>query len=134
MKIEDSELDLNPDFECSYQGRPFSGVSVEHYPGGEIRSELPYVDGLQHGLAQDWYPSGQLAGASQYRNNQLHGSTHEWYENGQLKSELSYEFGILVSKREWSEGGEFLSTFKLEETSPYRRFLEQARAKATSQD
>lgn len=127
MRINDSDLDFDMGLKCRYQGHPFTGTAVEHYPGGELRSELTYVEGVQQGVARDWYPTGELAGESLYSANQRHGLTREWFEDGQPKSELYYEFGIPISKKEWDRDGELGSTWELKESDPRYQILEQAR-------
>jgi len=61
-----------------YESVPFSGVSVSHYPDGQLESKNSYSNGKQDGI-HEWYDNnGQLRSKTSYSNGKLDG-IHEWY-------------------------------------------------------
>jgi hypothetical protein len=59
LRVPDAELEFGPDLVMHYRGQPFTGIAFDVMEDG-TRSELSYVDGLQHGPARDWDASGPL--------------------------------------------------------------------------
>ena len=98
-----------------------SGLWMEWFSTGELKSMIEYVAGVMHGPASTGYNSGQLAVETSYSAGKLHGEytgyfdnrahskqyqgSHkngvrdgnwtEWYENGNLASETRYVLGQL---------------------------------------
>lgn len=57
LRVPDAELEFGPDLVMHYRGQPFTGIAFDVMEDG-TRSELSYVDGLQHdrlgtGMPQD---------------------------------------------------------------------------------
>ena len=112
LRVEHSDLDYDSDLIFTYQGQLFTGVAYEDVPGKWL-SEVSYRDGMQEGPARDWYPSGVLKGESHYRENALHGTSREFDESGRLVSEKTYEYGILVSRKELDTSGHVTDSFEI---------------------
>jgi hypothetical protein len=65
-----------------WQGKCFTGVSVEVGVDGHIVSETTYVDGIETGPNRNWYPDGKLESEGESIWNRPHGSYKTWYESG----------------------------------------------------
>src|SRR5262245_41288921 len=68
LRVSDADLEFGPDLVMHYRGQPFTGIALGVMESG-IRSELTYVDGLQHGPARDWDASGRLRAEDSWRAN-----------------------------------------------------------------
>ncbi|GAB3004108.1 hypothetical protein LWP59_10600 [Amycolatopsis acidiphila] len=126
MRVPDSELEYDEELIYRWRGELFTGVGYDDgSPSG--LSEVCYRHGMQEGPARDWYPSGVLKGESYFRENVQHGVTREYTEGGEVESEAVYEYGILLSKSERGEDGEFRQVYRLADGSPNRRLLQRFR-------
>ena len=106
MNTPMDRLDFMDDQTCCLDGVPFTGVAVESFRGGKIRSEISFVDGMQSGVSRDWYETGVKKSEVEYCENNLHGRSLEWFPDGALKVEAAYERGVELSFTEWSEAGQ----------------------------
>ncbi len=60
-------------------------VSAKYHPGGEIMSEVPYVDGKKHGVETGWHDkhaNGNKFQETIWVNNKRHGVTTRWHRDG----------------------------------------------------
>ncbi len=130
LRVSDDLLDFDVEQVFYYEGKPFTGISVEEY-NDRVLSELHYRDGLQEGKAQDWYPTGEPRGISYYSQGSLHGRTQEWYRDGKRKREAMYEYGILVREMQWNENGDVIKDYELSEESPPFSLLQLRRGRRT---
>ncbi len=89
-----------------FEGKPFTGITVEKYENGQKRGERTYKDGKVHGLYTFWYENGQKK-EREYtlRFGKLHGLYTRWYRNGQKNWERTHKDGELISEKEWDEDG-----------------------------
>ena len=108
IRVAEEELKFGRDHVCLHNGCPFTGVAVEEFENGGVRSEISYLNGVQSGLSRDWYPSGQLRSESEFLDNSLHGESQEWFESGALKEKATYETGIELYRSQWAEDGTLL--------------------------
>ena len=104
LRVLDDELDFDVDHVCYYQSKPFSGISIEE-GDGVLLSEIPYQNGLLHGVGRDWFPTGEPHGVSTYQEGVLHGQLQEWDRQGQLRREAQYEHGVKTKETRWDETG-----------------------------
>jgi hypothetical protein len=65
-----------------WQGKRFTGISVETGVDGHIVSETTYVDGIETGPYKTWHWNGKLETEGNSKWNRLHGSIKTWYESG----------------------------------------------------
>lgn len=86
LRVPDAELEFGPDLVMHFRGQPFTGIAFDVMENG-TRSELSYVDGLQHGPARDWDASGRLRTEDSWRANFRHGGSRTYDESGALISE-----------------------------------------------
>ena len=122
-RVAEEELEFDRDQTCLHNGRPFTGIAVEKFRGGAIRSEVAYVDGMQTGFSRDWYPNGQLRSESEFHENSLHGNSRKWYENGALEEDSNHELGIELRRSLWAEDGTLLEQRSLAESDFRYRLL-----------
>lgn len=67
--------------------RPFTGLLVESYPDGSIRSRSALVEGLLHGVSEGYYTNGQLEVQEEFRHGVAHGIRTKYHPNGNIKSQ-----------------------------------------------
>ena len=80
----------------AYDGGCKSGTVKEFYENGQLKSVMPYLDFMPHGLYQQWDSTGKLLGQCTF----VHGTgiLRRWHENGQLESQLELVDNILRGK------------------------------------
>lgn len=129
IRINFDELDFTDDLINTWNGHPFTGIAFEYNDQGKLISEVPFVDGIEHGIVRDWYPSGQLKKETHLMWGGLHGVAREWYENGRLKSEAYGEYAILVKRKEWDENGNLIFEKHITENDSLYEILMKRRKK-----
>lgn len=83
-RVDFEELDFGEDQLVVWKDQPFTGVAVELFPDGKPCSEVPFLNGLRHGVLRAWYPSGQLKEEKHLWYGGLHGYARVWNEQGGL--------------------------------------------------
>jgi len=85
---------------------PFSGVMVEHYPDGALRSRSTVTNGLLHGISEGWYTNAQIQVSEHFKEGVSHGLRTKWYTSGAKQSEANIANGQLSGTfRKWHENG-----------------------------
>ena len=64
-----------------------------YYDNGQIRTEIPYKGGKQHGVKKWYNEDGQISVEIHYVNDKIHGVEKRYYENGQISLEQFYVNG-----------------------------------------
>ncbi|PTL79682.1 toxin-antitoxin system YwqK family antitoxin [Vitiosangium sp. GDMCC 1.1324] len=105
VHFDELELVVSDDQYMFWKGQPFTGIAVEFFPDGTLQSEVPHVDGIEHGLVRVWRPSGQLCKEENLWYGGLHGYERMWDEQGRLISERIGELGIAIAEKRWDEQG-----------------------------
>ena len=118
---------VGPNGNWLYQGRPFTGVAYTLAPDGTVDSEQEFRDGLRWGGSWEKYRSGQMYSEATFHRDALHGRAREWHEDGLLAEDGEYEYGYAMWKKKWSPGGELIEDYRLSESSPAFRSLQQLR-------
>jgi hypothetical protein len=116
-----------------WQGKRFTGVSVEVGIDGHTVSETTYVDGIETGPYKTWHWNGQLESEGESKCNRLHGSIKTWYESGSLHRESLFELGYQIWSKEWDEEGNLVSEYKIEDDPVELRSLEAYKSWRTRQ-
>ncbi|MEH2198326.1 toxin-antitoxin system YwqK family antitoxin [Nostoc sp.] len=116
MRVSFDDLDYSDYHVYTYEDQPFTGIAYDNLSNGQLVAEDSYVEGVQEGISREWYPSGALHYEVYYKSGALHGLCKEWYENGLLKSEYSYEFGIIVTRKSFSEDGNLIEKYKIKDS------------------
>ena len=84
----------------------FSGVMVEHYPDGTLRSRSAVMSGLLNGLSEGWYTNAQNQVSEHFKDGISHGLRTKWYASGAKQSEAGIVDGKLDGVfRKWHENG-----------------------------
>lgn len=68
-------------------GDPFSGVVVEYYRNGQLKSRTAVLEGLLHGVSEGYYTNGQMQVREFFTNGVSHGVRKKWFQDGQLLSD-----------------------------------------------
>ncbi len=72
----------------------FTGLWVNKYPSGELRSKTEYRNGVPHGTHRYWHhPTGVLMREDSYCDGKLHGKRLSWHLNGAKASEEQWKDG-----------------------------------------
>jgi len=80
-----SSKDLEPTI--LFEGKPFTGTSVDHFESGQKEIEGHFKDGKQDALFTTWYENGQKKMEAYFKDGELNGLSTGWYENGQKLGE-----------------------------------------------
>lgn len=110
VDVDDPALDMLPDMSVTYEGRLFTGETVETHPHtGQVIAVTSYADGLQHGPSREWYADGTPRSEGQCERGLPAGLWREWHPNGRVASEQEFTGkGRMISRRTWSPEGEVL--------------------------
>lgn len=87
--------ELQPDgrYLC-LNGTRFSGIILEEYPDGCLKSSTHYLGGLKDGREEKWYRSGMIASQRFFKNGKKTGIHEAWWENGQPKFRRKFKNGL----------------------------------------
>ena len=104
------------------------GYTRYYYPDGKLKLEIPFIKGLEQGLAKEYAQNGDIITLIEYKkgfiidrvkinrrdqNNWKQGRWYTFYENGNIKSEGNYiddkKNGYF---KEYSENGDLLTLSK----------------------
>jgi antitoxin component YwqK of YwqJK toxin-antitoxin module len=85
---------------------PFTGLMVEHYATGSLRSKTFLTNGLLNGTSRGWHTNGQLQVEEFFVNGVSHGTRTRWRIDGTRESEATIEHGVIVGVfRRWHTNG-----------------------------
>ena len=110
-EIKYDDLEYLPEGIFLFDSRPFTGVAIDRNESGMVISEVPFVDGFEHGLSRAWHPNGRLALERPYIHGESHGLAHEWFEDGSLKSETAFEYGVMMKRELRDRTGAVIEMF-----------------------
>ena len=68
-------------------------TKYRYYDNGQIRTEIPYKGGKQHGVKKWYNEDGQISVEIHYVTDKIHGVEKRYYVNGQISIEQVYENG-----------------------------------------
>lgn len=99
---------------------PFTGVMIEHYEGGVLKSRSSIQGGRLHGPSEGWHTNGQLQVVEHFISGVSHGSRTKWHANGRKLSEASIVEGKLhgVFSR-WAEDGSLAEVIEMKDGEPH---------------
>jgi antitoxin component YwqK of YwqJK toxin-antitoxin module len=84
----------------------YTGLMVDHYPGGMLCSRSQISDGLLNGLWETWYTNGQMQAREFYKDGVSDGLREKWHENGSRLSEATIVEGKVTGTfRSWHDNG-----------------------------
>lgn len=97
------------------EGKPFTGLTYEVYPNGNLIYYCYYKNGFKDGDFIEFYNDGKIKSIQHMKRGTISGIESIWYHNGVLKSETKYEYGVCLTFKEWDEEGTLIDE-KLEPT------------------
>lgn len=98
---------------------PFSGVMLEHYPGGQIQSRSLVLDGVLDGPSRGYYTNGQMQVEEHFKAGVSDGIRTKWYPNGAKLSEATIVNGKLAGTfRRWHENGSLAEIVEMKDGQP----------------
>ena len=102
-----SELILRAGHLCrAGDSNAFSGLMIERYSDGALRSRSMICEGLLHGLSEGWFTNRQLQVTEYFKHGISHGLRTKWYPSGRKLSEANIVDGQLNGPfRKWHENG-----------------------------
>jgi hypothetical protein len=78
--------------------KPFTGYVVgrarEGYRPQIYQYKKQYKDGVLDGMCKFWYPGGQLESIEPYVNGHINGNVIRYYKNGQMKARIPMKNGF----------------------------------------
>lgn len=87
----------------NYDGSHFTGIGFDEFESGQLKSEVGFKDGTEHGMNKTWYSNGQLKFECKYTHGKINGKARLWDENGILLSKAEYREGVLIYEENVSE-------------------------------
>ena len=85
----------------------FTGLMVEHYPGGVLKSRTAVSNGLLHGLSEGWFTNQVRQVSEHFVNGVAHGERVRWDEHGRKVAVAQIEEGKLEGTfRRWHANGQ----------------------------
>ena len=90
------------------EGKPFTGLTYELYPNGNLIYYCYYKNGFKDGDFIEFYNDGQIKSIQYMKRGTISGIESIWYNNGVLKSETKYEYGVCLTYKEWDEKGNLI--------------------------
>ncbi len=68
-------------------------IEVTRYGGGNLKSKIPYVNGVKHGVEEWWWENGHKKYEEIWANGKRDGVDIEWWENGQKGCQTTWKDG-----------------------------------------
>lgn len=79
-------------------GKPFTGVTVQHHKNGQIMTRYHIRDGALHGLVEEWYVDGRQKTKTSFENGKHEGDNFYWNPDGSLQVHKVWKDNELVSE------------------------------------
>jgi antitoxin component YwqK of YwqJK toxin-antitoxin module len=99
--------------------QPFSGLMVERWENGALKSRSALAHGLLEGLSEGWHTNGQVQVRESFHAGVSHGLRAKWFASGRKESE-----GMIVNGkhsglfRRWHEDGSLAQEIQMSEGNP----------------
>ncbi len=98
---------------------PFTGVMIERYESGALKSRSVISNGVLQGISEGWHTNGQMQVREHFTNGVSHGLRVRWHENGVKLSEAAVVGGKLQgSFRRWHDNGKMAEQMELKHDIP----------------
>ncbi|MEI8376755.1 MAG: hypothetical protein WCJ35_28405 [Planctomycetota bacterium] len=124
-EVKYDDLEYTPEGLFLLDGQPYSGTALNRDSEGRKVSEVPFLNGREHGVARSWYANGQLAEETPYLDGTMHGIRREMFEDGSLQSEEVIEFGTLMRKAVHDHKGQLVDHYERQPSDPlYQNVLQ----------
>ena len=89
-------------------GKPVEGLVYELDEDGHLIYYSYYKHGFEDGECVSFYTNGNVESIAIMKRGRIDGKCLEYFENGNLKSETFSEYGIVLTKREWTINGDLV--------------------------
>ena len=97
----------------------FTGLMVEHYPGGVLKSRTAVSNGLLHGVSEGWFTNAVRQVAEHFVNGVSHGERLRWDEEGRQVAVAQIEQGKIVGQfRRWHANGQLAEEVTMKNGEP----------------
>ena len=97
----------------------FTGVMVEHYADGSLRSRTTFRDGLMDGPCEGWHTNGVRQSVEFFRSGVSDGVRTKWYPSGAKLSEATIVAGRIEGVfRSWHENGQLAEEIAMAQNEP----------------
>ena len=84
----------------------FSGVYIELYENGQVKTEMALRNGQKHGITKIYFDSGKINEFRSFKKSLMHGKWETWNEPGKKIAEANYRNGKKDGKwYVWDENG-----------------------------
>lgn len=133
MRINEDSLIIQPDQTTYYNEKLYTGVAYELHSNGNIKSEVEYLNGIEHGFSKKWNADGVLIYHGRLFKGVPHGKVTEKYDDGKIKSSASYEYGIELNYKLWSKDGLLEDERCIQPDSIHDRLLKDLRSEYSSE-
>lgn len=80
-------------------------VQRDYHRNGQLREEVPFRDGVRHGIVREWHRNGVLATEEPYQDGLRHGLSRAWDEHGKLLGKFKMVHGTGIV-RSWHDNGQ----------------------------
>ncbi|MDA3646477.1 hypothetical protein LZ318_04500 [Saccharopolyspora indica] len=97
--MNEDDLDGEPCGPVLYEGKRFTGESVDELPDGTLISLTSYANGLQDGPDQEWYTDGSKRAEGLFRQGVPIGVHRTWDPDGRLVREIEFSDGGRILRR-----------------------------------
>jgi antitoxin component YwqK of YwqJK toxin-antitoxin module len=122
MRVSLELLEYDDDVR-TLDGKPFTGIGFDVYPDGQLRSEVPYIEGFAEGIYREWHPNGVLKEEWQACHGCAEGIVKTWHDNGVIRSEEEVQFGAELAFDEWDREGRHIASRRIDEKSELFKYL-----------
>jgi len=103
----------------SQTNNAFTGVMVEHFPGGVLRARVEISNGWPEGLSETWHTNGVAELREHFKHGVSDGVRERWYENGRKESEATVAEGKIDGLFErWHENGQLAEKIQMKDGHP----------------
>lgn len=118
MRVDFDDLEIRLDQSYWYKGDPFEGVAFYRGDDGTIESEVAFVDGVQWGAFTDFHPDGTPSCHGNIKHCVYHGEFTYFDQSGKLSKKETYEYGILLSSKDFDASGNVVAEYSLPPDHP----------------
>ena len=85
---------------------PFTGLMIDRYASGALRSCSTISNGLLNGVSHGWHTNGQLQVEEFFVDGVSHGTRTRWFTDGAKESEAPIAHGVIEGVfRKWHTNG-----------------------------
>lgn len=103
-----------------FQGRPFTGTLLDHYPGGALKSRSGVRKGRLHGKSEGWFADGGREVEEHFVQGVSHGQRTRWHPGGKIASEATIIDGEITGIfRRWHSNGLLAEEITMVEGRPH---------------